>query len=270
VLVVAGPKVPLLQTEVTAVQAYLLEGGNAFFMLDPFVRSGLEPVLLAYGVVLDETIVIDAVNHFWADVSSPTVTSYNRHQVTRDLPLTFYPGVRSLSPTSERVLGVAVTPLINSSTHSYGETTPDRAQFDAGSDLPGPRTLMVLINRRPGAAGDAVAMPSGRPDDSAAARPGSLEGTPVIRTDRSRIAVVGDSDFATNSFFHLLGNGTLFLNTVHYLTAQENLIGIEPRTDTLPRVNLTHRQIKGTFVLAVCLLPALLAMVGTAVWWRQR
>ena len=270
VLVVAGPKVPLLQTEVTAVHAYLLAGGNAFFMLDPFVRSGLEPVLLAYGVVPDETIVIDAVDHFWTDVSSPTVTSYNRHQVTRDLPLTFYPGVRSLSPTSERVPGVAVTPLINSSRHSYGEISPDYAQFDAGSDLPGPRTLMVLVNRRPVAAGDAVAMPSGRQDDSAVVRAGNPEGTPANRTSRSRIAVVGDSDFATNSFFHLLGNGTLFLNTVHYLTAQENLIGIEPHTDDLPRVNLTNRQIKGTVVLAVVLLPALLAVVGTAVWWRQR
>jgi ABC-type uncharacterized transport system involved in gliding motility auxiliary subunit len=270
VLVVAGPKVPLLQTEVTAVQAYLLAGGNAFFMLDPFVRSGLEPVLLAYGVVLDETIVIDAVNHFWTDISSPTVTSYNRHQVTRDLPLTFYPGVRSLSPTSERIPGVAVTPLINSSTQSYAETTPDRAQFDAGSDLPGPRTLMVLVNRRPVAAGDAVAVSPERQDDSTAVRTGSPEGTPAMRTSRSRIAVVGDSDFATNSFFHLLGNGTLFLNTVHYLTAQENLIGLEPRSEHLPRVNLTHRQLKGTFVLAVFLLPALLAVVGTAVWWRQR
>jgi ABC-type uncharacterized transport system involved in gliding motility auxiliary subunit len=270
VLVVAGPKLPLLQTEVTTIHAYLRAGGNAFFMLDPFVRSGLEPVLLAYGVVLDETIVIDEVSHFWTDVSSPTVTDYNRHQVTRDLPLTFYPGVRSLSPTSERVSGIAVTPLLNSSRHSYGETTPDRAQFDAGSDLPGPRTLMVLVNRRAVTAGDAVAMPSRRQDDSAAVRTGNSEGRTATHTSRSRIAVVGDSDFATNSFFHLLGNGTLFLNTVHYLTAQENLIGIEPRTDDLPRIHLTNRQIKGTFVLAVLLLPALLAVVGTAVWWRQR
>jgi ABC-type uncharacterized transport system involved in gliding motility auxiliary subunit len=82
--------------------------------------------------------------------------------------------------------------------------------------------------------------------------------------------VVGDSDFATNSFFHILGNGTLFLNTVNYLAAQENLIGLEPRTYDLPRVNLTNRQIKGTFFLSVVLIPALLAVVGTAVWWRQR
>jgi ABC-type uncharacterized transport system involved in gliding motility auxiliary subunit len=87
---------------------------------------------------------------------------------------------------------------------------------------------------------------------------------------RSRIAVVGDSDFATNSFFHILGNGTLFLNTVNYLAAQENLIGLEPRTYDVPRVDLTNRQMKGTFFLSIILIPALMAVVGIAVWWRRR
>src|SRR5437762_2201047 len=73
VLVVAGPKVALLPTEVAAVRAYLWRGGNAFFMLDPFVQSGLEPVIREYGVVLDDDIVIDEASHFWADVSSPAV-----------------------------------------------------------------------------------------------------------------------------------------------------------------------------------------------------
>jgi ABC-type uncharacterized transport system involved in gliding motility auxiliary subunit len=270
VLVVAGPKVPLLQTEVAAVRTYLLTGGNAFFMLDPFVHSGLEPMLREYGVVLDDTIVIDEASHFWADVSSPTVTSYNRHQVTRELPLTFYPGVRSLSPTPERVPSAAVLPLVNSSKHSYGETTRDRAVFDAGSDLPGPHTLMLIVNRRPVTSGNAAAIPLGRQDDSATARTDDKQGTPDPHAGRSRIAVVGDSDFATNSFFHIFGNGNLFLNTVHYLAAQENLIGIKPRTYDLPRVNLTNRQMKSTFFLSVVLIPALLTVVGIAVWWKQR
>jgi ABC-type uncharacterized transport system involved in gliding motility auxiliary subunit len=257
-----------LQTEVAAVRAYLAAGGNAFFMLDPFVRSELEPVIREYGVLLDDTIVIDAASHFWADVSAPAVTSYNRHQVTRELLLTFYPGVRSLSPTPERVPGAVVVPLVNSSKTSYGETTPDRAELDRGRDLPGPLTLMVVVSRRPVTLGDAPAIALGK--DSATARSGTTDGTPAPFTGRSRIAVVGDSDFATNSFFHILGNGNLFLNTVNYLAAQENLIGIEPRTYDLPRVNLTNRQIKGTFFLSVVLIPALLAVVGTAVWWRQR
>jgi ABC-type uncharacterized transport system involved in gliding motility auxiliary subunit len=85
----------------------------------------------------------------------------------------------------------------------------------------------------------------------------------------SRLAVAGDSDFATNSFFHIMGNGALFLNAVNYLAAQENLIGLQPRTAELPRINLTNRQMKATFVLSVLLVPALLALIGTVVWWRQ-
>jgi ABC-type uncharacterized transport system involved in gliding motility auxiliary subunit len=89
-------------------------------------------------------------------------------------------------------------------------------------------------------------------------------------TARSRIAVIGDSDFATNSFFHIMGNGKLFLNAVNYLAAKENLIGLEPRARDVPRVNVTNRQLKGTFFLSIILLPALLALAGISVWWKQR
>ena len=245
VLVVAGPKLALLQVEVEAVRAYLAGGGNALFMLDPFVRTGLEPVVREYGVIMDDDIVIDEAIHFWADVSSPAVSDYNRHQITRDLPLTFFPGVRSLSPTPQRVPGTSVVPLVNSSKNSWGQRNPDRVAFVQGRDVAGPNTLMVVALRRP----------SGEDGESAA--------------PRSRIAVVGDSDFATNSFFHIMGNGTLFLNTVNYLAAQENLIGIQPRTADLPRVNLTNRQMKATFFLSVLFVPAVLAVVGSAVWWKQ-
>jgi hypothetical protein len=123
--------------------------------------------------------------------------------------------------------------------NSWGQTSQDRVGFVKGRDVPGPHTLMVVALRR------------------------ADEGP------RSRIAVVGDSDFATNSFFHIMGNGTLFVNTVNFLAAQENLIGLQPRTADLPRVQLTNRQMKGTFFLSVLLVPAMLAVVGTAVWWKQ-
>ncbi len=159
VLVVAGPKIALLPMEIEAVRAHLAAGGNAFFMLDPFVRTGLEPVIREYGVVLDDDIVIDEASHFWADVSSPAVSDYNRHQVTRDLPLTFFPGVRSLSPTPQRVPDTSVVPIVNSSRNSWGQANRERVGFVKGRDVPGPNTLMVVAPRRP----------------------------------RSRIAVVGDS-----------------------------------------------------------------------------
>ena len=270
VLVVAGPKVPLLASEVKAIEQYLAAGGNALFMLDPFVVTGLEPVIRQFGVVLDDDIVIDEASHFWTDVSAPAVTDYNRDDITQDLPLTFFPGARSLSPTPQAVPGNAVRPLINSSRDSFGQTNRDRVDLTPGKTLPGPRTLMVVINRRPEFVASTQAVMRELQGKRAAQEPqdeGSKSGKP---TTRSRIAVIGDSDFATNSFYHIMGNGRLLLNTVNYLASQENLIGIAPRTYDVPRVNLTNRQMKGTFVLSIVLIPALMALVGIAVWWRQR
>jgi ABC-type uncharacterized transport system involved in gliding motility auxiliary subunit len=268
-LVVAGPKLALLPVEVNAIRAFLGAGGNVFFMLDPFVRTGLDPVLLEYGIILDDDIVIDEASHFWADPSSPAVTDYNYHQIARDLPLTFFPGARSLSPTSQRIPGVNVIPLANSSKQSFGETDSQRAGFDKGKDLPGPATLMAVASRRPAAADDPLYR-SAQGGIGESARSLMKEGPRKTATGQSRIVVVGDSDFATNSFFHIMGNGNLFLNSVNYLAARQDLIGVEPRTYDLPRVNLTNRQMKGTFFLSVILIPALLAAVGFAVWWKQR
>ncbi|PWT70483.1 MAG: hypothetical protein C5B46_09420, partial [Proteobacteria bacterium] len=270
VLVVAGPKTGLLPMEINAIDAYLRNGGNAFFMLDPFIRTGLEPVVREYGVVLDDDIVIDESSHFWTDVSAPAVTDYNRHEITRDLPLTFFPGARSLSPTPQRVPGTSVRPLVNSSKESFGGGNPERAEFKEGRDKTGPLTLMVVVNRRPEFVAPAEAVLRELRGDQAKPEPmkdASNSDTPMRA---SRVVVVGDSDFATNSFFHIMGNGKLFLNALNYLASQENLIGIEPRTYDQPRVNLTNRQMKGTFFLSIVLIPALLALVGIAVWWKQR
>ena len=270
-LVVAGPRTALLPREIEAVRDYLASGRNAFFMLDPFVSTGLEPVVRDYGVVLDDDIVIDEASHFWTDLSSPAVTDYNRHEVTRDLPLTFFPGARSLSPTPERVPGTAVRPLINSSKKSFGGTNRDRAEFNPAKDSSGPLTIMVTVNRRPEfvASTEAVVRAlQGKPAPSVAATAATRASGAAIKP--SRIAVIGDSDFATNSFFHILGNGTLFLNTVNYLASQENLIGLKPRTYDLPQVNLTNRQMKATFFLSIVFIPALMAVVGIALWWKRR
>jgi ABC-type uncharacterized transport system involved in gliding motility auxiliary subunit len=267
-LVVAGPKLALLPQEVQAISAYVDGGGNGLFMLDPFVKAGLEPLLRSYGIVVDDDIVIDEASHFWTDVSAPAVTEYNVHQVTQELPLTFFPGVRSLSPTPERVPTVSVRPLINTSARSWTSTDPDKAEFNADKNERKPNTIMVVANRRPEFQSSAEAVMR----ELRGEKPAQDEQQPKPRTDikPARIVVVGDSDFATNSFYNVMGNGKLFLNTVNYLAARENLIGIEPRTFDRPQVSLTNQQMKGTVFLSMVLIPALMALIGVAVWWRQR
>ena len=265
VLIVAGPKAELLAPEVDTIKSFLETGGNALFMIDPFIETGLGPIINAFGARLDDGMVVDETNHFGIDSSAPAVTSYNYHQITREVPLTFYPGSRSLSPTNP-VPGVQVTPIVNSSRRSFSETSRDRIAFDRNKDLPGPRTLMLAANRRPLDEDDAQLLKDLIRSPEQQFRSEDVKAV----TEHSRVIIVGDSDFATNSFFHVLGNGQLFLNAVSYLAAQENLIGIKPALRELPRFNLTNRQMKGTFFTALFLVPPLLFLIGTAVWWRQR
>ena len=263
-MIVAGPKQAYLPREIDAIRKFLREGGNGFFLLDPFVKTGLEPILAEYGIVPDESIIIDESSHFWADPSAPAVTDYNFHPIAQDLPLTFFPGARSLSPTAAQVPGTNVIPLINSSKQSYGETDPENARRDEKRDLKPPLTIMAIAARRPITERDDV-YGAGKNKVS----PAVMEIARTV-TALSRIGVIGDADFATNSFFNVMGNGQLFMNTVNYLASKENLIGLQPKSRDVPRVNLTNRQMKGTFFIAIILIPALLAALGFAVWWRQR
>jgi len=286
VLIAAGPKIRLLPQEVEAIRAYLHRGGNALFMLEPHIETGLESILAEYAMQAQDDMIVDESSHFWSDLTSPAVTRYYRHAITRDLPLTFFPGTRSIAPLPKRDSSVSTEPLVDSSTASYGEKDLRKASFDAGVDEKGPLTIMVLAIKRygreylpltgvngPGAnPGNATAPAPVTPEPPAQGQPPSEPGQPDApkKEFSSRLIVIGDSDFATNSFFHYMGNGDLFLNAVNFLASRENLIGIEPPTYDLPRVSLTNRQMKGTFFLAIVLIPAIAALIGIGVWWKQR
>jgi len=266
--IVAGPQTRLMDAEVKAIDEYLNAGKNVLLMLDPFIETGLEPIIKKLGVILDNDLVIDPKSHFWADVSSPAVTQYNRHSITEDIPLTFFPGARSLSPTENRVPETYVRPLVNSSTESFGETDQSTASFTEGVDTKGPLTMMVIIERDPSRIDKMRPLLEQTRNKEVSATQSTTNSEDAVKT--SRIAIFGDSDFATNSFFHVLGNGKLILNTINYLTVQENLIGLEPKTMDIPQVTLTNEQMKGVFFMSILLIPSLMALIGIAVWWRRR
>jgi len=150
-------------------------------------------------------------------------------------------------------------------------TDVTQAGYTEGVDPKGPLTLMVYINRNPAFKENTEQLIKElREDSSKSNNANATDDLGEEEVKSSRIAVIGDSDFATNSFFHLLGNGKLFLSTINFLAAQENLIGLEPKSLDIPRVNLTNTQMKGTFFLSIILIPALMAIIGVAVWWRRR
>ena len=68
----------------------------------------------------------------------------------------------------------------------------------------------------------------------------------------TRVAVFGDSDFASNGYIGLQGNSDLALNAINWLAEQENLISIRPRAPEDRRITLTADQQFRVQLLCCC------------------
>ena len=84
-----------------------------------------------------------------------------------------------------------------------------------------------------------------------------------------RLAVAGDGDFATNSFFAALGNGQLFLNTVSELADHSNLIDIAPRDYAIATLRMSNVELRATFLLTTIVGPATMFALALWVCWRR-
>jgi ABC-type uncharacterized transport system involved in gliding motility auxiliary subunit len=104
-----------------------------------------------------------------------------------------------------------------------------------------------------------------KPDADGAAEEGELP-------KASRVIVVGDSDFADNFFIELLGNKDLFLNSVNWLTAQDQLIAIRPSRKVSGREQffLSGRQSYWSFMNFTVIQPLIVLAVGMGIFaWRR-
>lgn len=253
VLVIAGPQTALLPDEITRLQEYLARGGKALIMQDPPIQyqsqdTGLNAVLEMWQAQFDDGVVVDLPSSLLGSQFYPFVGNYQYSQITRDMSglATFFPVACAIKRIEQDSAGtIFFTPLINTSQDSWAEqdTSSSNVQFNEGVDLLGPLTLAATI------------------ESSQAA------GTNASKT---RIVLIGDTDFASNGFAQNLGNEMLFLNSINWLAEEESLIAIGPKS-TLPRtVYLSRFQSTLILVVGVILIPAALLVIGIIVWWLRR
>ena len=277
VVIVAGPTSDFLKPEVDALAAYLRKGGKALFMLDPPVGEGVRPVpvleglLKQWGITLGHDIVIDISGMgqlFGADASVPVIASYQQHPITQNFTvLTAFPLAQSVRGEAGVELGPASTQnLLQTSARSWSEADVKSlnaggkvSMDEAAGDHRGPITIGLTLSMD---APDAPAAPSAKegekPGEQAAAKP------------QMRIAVIGDSDFASNAASGVEGNGDLFVNIANWLTQQEDLISIRPRDTGDRRITMTAAQLQNIAWLSILIIPGMILGSGVYSWWRRR
>jgi ABC-type uncharacterized transport system involved in gliding motility auxiliary subunit len=251
-LIVANPRTTFLPGESAAIEAYLQSGGSLFAMFD--LGFVLEPRLAALvaklGVQLPQQAVVDPLSHYSTDSEMVAVTTYQPGPVTGGLSMTFYPGVRPIVPVPP-VAGVNVSALFASSRDSY---TRDVAPA-------GVREVVAAVVKK------TEPKPEPRPLAVSAEGhfPGTLPGAPAFRA-----IIVGDGDFASNSFLPYLSNSDFALGAVRWLLREEHGPVVASRIPVPPMILLSGTQMKWIFLLVEVLLPLSVFVLGGLVWWRRR
>ena len=265
VLIIAGPQKDLLAHEKGAITEYLEGGGKALFLLDPAPAVGLEDYLKNWGVIVGRNVVVDVSGVgqlFGADEFIPIVTDFGYTDITKDFAIaTFFPYARSVSKDEDARDDLTVEMLAETSPHSWAETgsLEGTIGFDEDQDTEGPISLAVVVTAE-------LHAETGETDTSDTTETG--EG--LKEKGKTRIVVVGDSDFASNAYFGLSGNGDLFLNAVSWLAEEEDLIAIRPKSPDTRRIALTFSQARSIFWFSVIIMPAIVLVTGLTVWWRRR
>lgn len=254
VLLIANPRATFLPAESAAIETYLRGGGSLFAMFD--LGFVLEPRLASLvaqlGVSLPQEAIVDPLSHYSSDSEMVAVTGYEANPITRNLSMTFFPGARPLKATSAAE-GINVTPLFSSSRDSYTRPVVDAGVRDIAAapkraepapSAPGPRWFGVAAQGR---------------------LPGAPAGAPPLRA-----VIVGDGDFASNSFLPYLANSDLALAIVRWLVREERNTSVASRIPVPAMVLLSGAQMRTIFVAVEVLLPLAVFGIALLMWWRRR
>lgn len=264
-VVVAGPRKPLLPLEVDALARFIRGGGRALVMLDPEQDGGLGEFLKSMGVEIRQDIVIDpTAGVFAGNYFMPVVNDYGTHKITEKFRVTtFFSEVRSVTPSPVSVEGIETEILASTGRNSWAETDfklldQGQAQFDEGKDTRGPVPILVLSEIRKEGAANEPADKNMKGEDADASQ---AKGTLIVS---------GDSDFADNAHFGLMGNGDLFLNMVRFLSEEENLITVERKAAEGQPLLMTGTQMNTLVILVLAVVPCLAILAGVAVYRIRR
>ncbi len=251
-VVAAGPKDDYLPPEIDAVRKYMDGGGRALFMLDAGVQTpNLDKLLADWNVTPRNDLVVDlnpVAQLFGTSPEMPLIIKYGSSPIVQPLSnrATLFPLSRSFELGKDYKAGVTPDSLCETSADSFDvmdfNRNMEKVAFRPGKDLKGPLTVAVA---------------------------GTLSGQGEKKRE-SRFVAFGSSQLAANNALGFQGNRDLFLNTVNWLSADEDLISIRPKPPESQALNLTARQAGKLFWLGVIGLPLLIIVAGTTVWWERR
>jgi ABC-type uncharacterized transport system involved in gliding motility auxiliary subunit len=239
-----GPRDPLGPQEVQALNAYAKAAGRLMVGVSSLSTADPNPLVEPWGVHFLGGLVVDPKRSEGGDQTnvvienlpsaSPIVDGVTRLQFPVTAGLAVARGLRD---------GLTVERLGVTSDASWVESNPDQEmQFDR-NDIPGPVVVATAS------------------DDSHVEASGEQRvhggGARVVRT---RVVVTASDTWLTNDFLDRLSNRRFFVNTLGWLTQEEQLLATTGQLNTDRSLPLTSERQARILVITVGLVPG--AIVG--------
>lgn len=261
VVAIVGLQRPLTGPALATLGSYLEQGGRLLIAIDPWtfdqkanqdtILASANTLLKPYGAQFDGGLVIDPDPAHSAsnDPTSPVVFDYGRSPITTGLAnkLTFFPQptgitVKTPGPVSEAAIAQTTKDAyqIARARDGIGRTAQDRT---------GPFTIMTTLEQ-------------------------ALSGTEAGgQAKKTRIVAVGSASFAENRTMppNAPGyNSQLLLGSVDWLAGNDQLIALAPKPAAKYPLSLTDQDFAVNVVVTSVLVPAVMLLIGTAVWLARR
>ncbi|OWA35008.1 ABC transporter [Saccharibacillus sp. O16] len=250
-LMIVAPENDLSDKELKLIETYLDGKGKLFLSLgfNPAMKTGwknIDALMAKYGVVDEHAIAVDRTNTQLYDPLT-VVPSYESHAITEKLrdskiyPMTYLSV--ALTAAEKAPTGLTVSPLLSTSSESYGETDLDgllksKSEYDKAADLAGPLYLGYAV------------------DDAKGKPKAVLLGTSYFLSD-DQIAEQGNKDFA--------------LNSINYLSGNQSDLTIRAREQQqYETAYLTAPQARYILIGTMIVFPLVFVLAGVLLWWRRR
>jgi len=231
-LIVAGPKTEFKKEELAVIDKFVMRGGSLLLLVDGVKvdnglqasanKLGLEPLLTAYGLRLNENLILD---------SSAGIASFNQGFMTFNINYPFWPKVLKLgfdqNSTAVAKLESVVLPWVSSV-----EVIKDKLAEGAKVSYLVKTSNQAWTQKEPFNLNPQQEMPKSKASqyDLAISVSGKLKSAFGSNTsDSSRVILVGDSDFLRDSLSGGSDNLIFFQNLVDSLTLDEGLINIRSK-----------------------------------------
>jgi ABC-type uncharacterized transport system involved in gliding motility auxiliary subunit len=255
VLVVGGPQLAYTASVVDAIKKYVDGGGRALFMLDDPLRVSRDsqtqdsPELLKmlsdWGVTPQKDLVLDlsgiGQSLFGTGPEVPVIFQYDQQTIVKPMQRvpTAFPLARSLDIKST---GAATVDKM------FGTTDDSIAIDEIGAN-------------------GAIDPKKGKKGPFTLAAAGTTTGA-----NKGRFVVFGTARWAENNLMNsnALGNRDLFVNSIDWLSNDEDLISIRPKDAENQQLNITGQRGTMMFWLSVVIFPLAVVGMGLGTWWNRR